>query len=474
MNKIKMNSQSLAIVCCAIFGIMFAAPLRAQQAQQPLKLKAQAGNAMPAKAATQAAPPSQSAAGPQVAPGILTLDQVVNLALAHSPDLALARVRYTVAQNVAGVDRAEFRPNLYTGSGAAYTNGFPQTPGGAAPSVFEMSYTQALLDPIKRGALKADEDRAKNQELEYQNMRDTVMVRAASAYLELADVRHSLDLLRGERDSQQRILDVTQQRAAAGLELPVAVTQDELQLAKTSQRIVQYESRDEILSDQIRDMTGLPPDEPLEVSSSEVLASQATEPASNLVAAALDHSPEIREAENERTAREHLLKGARAAYWPTISLVGEYNVLSKINNYDVFFNHFQRNNVNAGVQITIPIFSAHTSAAAALAHSQLNEADLELASDKRTVRIGAEQKVRALRETDAGRDVAQLDLQLAQEQLQDVQVKFNQGRATLRDLEQARVAENEKWLAFLDANLSREKAQLDLLQATGQLAQAFH
>jgi outer membrane protein TolC len=465
MNKIKMNSLS-AVICCIACGIMFATPLPAQQAQQPLKLKAQAGNAMPAKTAALTAP--------QVSTGVLTLDQVVNLALAHSPDLALARVRYTVAQNVAGVDRAEFRPNLYTGSGAAYTNGFPQTPGGAAPSVFEMSYTQALLDPIKRGALKADEDRAKNQELEYQNMRDTVMVRAASAYLELADVRHSLDLLRGERDSQQRILDVTQQRAAAGLELPVAVTQDELQLAKTSQRIVQYESRDEILSDQIRDMAGLPPGEPIDVSSSEVLASQATEPASNLVAAALDHSPEIREAENERTAREHLLKGAKAAYWPTISLVGEYNVLSKINNYDVFFNHFQRNNVNAGVQITIPIFSAHTSAAAALAHSQLNEADLELASDKRTVRMGAEQKVRALRETDAGKDVAQLDLQLAQDQLQDVQVKFNQGRATLRDLEQARVVENEKWLAFLDANLSREKAQLDLLQATGQLAQAFH
>ncbi|HEV2617145.1 MAG TPA: TolC family protein [Candidatus Acidoferrales bacterium] len=470
MNKIKMNSLSFTVICCAICSAVSAAPLPAQQAQQPLKLRLQTGSA----ASAQTTPASQSSAASQVEPGVLTLDQVVNLALAHSPDLALARVRSTVAKNVAGVDRAEFRPNLYTGSGAAYTNGFPQTPGGAAPSVFEVSYTQALLDPIKRGALHADEDRAKNQELEYENMRDTVMVRAASEYLELADVRHSLDLLRGERDSQQKILDVTRQRASAGLELPVTVTQDELQLAKTSQRIVQYESRDEILSDQIRDITGLSPNEPIDVSSSEVLASQATEPASNLVTAALAHSPAIREAENERSAREHLLKGAKAAYWPTISLVGEYNVLSRINNYDVFFNHFQRNNVNAGVQVTIPIFSAHTSATAALAHSQLNEADLELASDRRAVRIGAEQKVRTLRETDAGKDVAQLDLQLSQEQLQDLQVKFNQGRATLRDLEQARVLENEKWLAFLDANLSREKAQLDLLQATGQLAQVFH
>ncbi|HKV26993.1 MAG TPA: TolC family protein, partial [Candidatus Acidoferrales bacterium] len=401
-----MNSLALFAIRCAVCSIMFAVPLLAQQVQPPLKLKAEAGSATPA----QVAPASQSLGEPQIEPGVLTLDQVVSLALAHSPDLALARARYSVARNVAGVDRAEFLPNLYTGSGAAYTNGFPQTPGGAAPSVFEVSYTQALLDPIKRGTLHADEDRAKNQELEYQNMRDAVMVRAASEYLELADVRHSLELLRGERESQQKILDVTRQRATAGLELPVILTQDELQLAKTSQRIVQYESRDEILSDQIRDMTGMPPNAPIEVSSSQVLASQATEPASNLVAAALAHSPAIREAENERTAREHLLKGARAAYWPTISLVGEYNVLSRINNYDVFFKHFQRNNVNAGVQVTIPIFSAHTSAAAALAHSQLNEAELELAGDKRTVRIAAEQKVRALRETDAGKDVAQLDL----------------------------------------------------------------
>ncbi|HVB08217.1 MAG TPA: TolC family protein [Candidatus Acidoferrales bacterium] len=477
MNKIKINAFSLAatqtVILTTICSVLLAAPALAQQAQPPLKLQTQAGTAIHAATAAQTTA-QQSAAGSQAEPGILTLDQVVNLALEHSPDLALARVRYTVAQKITGVDRAEFRPNLYTGSGAAYTNGFPQTPGGGPPAVFEMSYTQALFDPVKRGQLRADEDLAKNQELEYQNMRDTVMVRAASAYLELADVRHSLELLRGERESEQKILDVTRQRATAGLELPVALTEDELELAKTAQRVVQYESRDEILSDQIRDMAGLPPDQPIEVSSDEVLASQAAEPASNVVTDALDHSRAIREAENERTAREHILKGAKGAYWPTISLVGQYSVLSKFNNYALFFNHFQRNNVNAGVQITIPIFSAHTSAAAALAHSQLNEADLELSSAKRTVRIGAEQKVRTLREMDAGTNVAQLDLRLAQEQLQDAQVKFNQGRATLRDLEQARVLENEKWLAFLDANLSREKAQLDLLQATGQLTQMFH
>jgi outer membrane protein TolC len=443
----------------------------AAQAPQPLltaKIASQGSIAAPSQA--QAAPPPQS----QNPPGALTLAQVVDLALAHSPDLALARARVNVANHVAGVDRAEFHPNLFTGSGAEYSNGFPQTPGGAAPAVFEMSYQQAVFNPVKRGQQRADEDLAKNQQLEYDNMRNTVTVNAASDYLELAAARHSLDLLRTERDSEQQILDVARQRAAAGLELPVTVTQDELQLAKIDQRIVQFESRDEILSDQLRDMTGLPPDQRMVVSSAEQLVSPPAEPASNLVGLALENSPAIKEAENERSAREHQLKGAHGAYWPTIDLIGEYSVLSKINNYDQFFKAFQRNNVNVGVQVTIPLFAAKTSANAALARSQLNEAELNLSNKRRDARIGAETKIRTLREMEAAKEVARLDLQLAQQQLQDEQAKFDEGRATLEDLEQARVTENEKWLAFLDADLSRQKAQLDLLQATGQLAQVFH
>ncbi|MGB6877882.1 MAG: TolC family protein [Candidatus Acidiferrales bacterium] len=420
-------------------------------------------------------PSDQSAVKVQAAPAgrVLSLAEVVRLALAHSPDLALARVRYTVAKNRAGIDRANFLPNLYTGSGAAYTNGFPQTPGGSAPAVFEMSYTQALFDKQQRGQLHFDEDLAKNQEIEFQNAREAVIVSAATSYLELADVQRSLELLQSERDSAQQILDLTQQREAAGLELPVTATEDQLQAARIAQRIVQYQDREQLLTEQLRNMTGLPADEPLQVSSEETLASESAEPASNLMADVTDHSAGLREAENYRLARQQLLKGAKGSYWPTIGIIGEYSVLSKINNYQEFFSKFQRNNVTAGIQITIPVFAAKTSADVALARSDFDEATLELAAAKRSVQQGAEQKIQALKEADAAREVARLDLQLAQEQLQDAEAKFNQGHVTLRDLEKARVLENEKWLAFLDAGLSHERAQLDLLQATGQLAKVF-
>ncbi len=422
--------------------------------------------------------PADASAGPQpsAAPRVLTLDDVVSLALEHSPQLALARVQYNVAKNTAGVTRAEFRPNLYTGSGAAYTNGFPSTPSGAAPAVFQMSYAQSVFDKEKSGELHAEEEFAKNKQLDYENQRRMVIVQAASTYLELADVQKSLALLQSAYDSAQRIVQLAKQRESAGLELPVNVTQDELQSAKLAQNLLVYQGRQDALSEQLRDMTGISASVPLQASVEELPASESMDFASNIVAEAVDHSAAIREAENYRRAREELLRGAKGAYWPTVSLIGQYSVLSKINHYQEFFNpnSFQRNNVTAGIQVVIPIFAARTSANVALAKSNLDEASLDLLDAKRTVQEGAEQQVRTLKEADAAKEVARLDLQLAQEQLQNTQSDFNQGQATLAQLEQAHVLENQKWLAFLDADLGREKAQLDLLKSTGQLAQVFH
>jgi outer membrane protein TolC len=402
----------------------------------------------------------------------LTLRRTVTLALQNSRDITLARVNYNSALRLAGVDRSDFRPNLFTGSGLAYTHGFPQTPGGAPPSIFGLSYTQALFNPPARGELKAAEDRAENQRLEMEKVRDAVMVRAASAYLELAKVRHSLELLRTERTSAEKILEVTHERAGAGLELLIEVTRGELARAQIEERIVQLEGRDEILDDQLHDLTGVSPEVHLEIVP-EDLPALAEQPSGELVDLALENSKDIKQAENERSARDHIFRGDRGGYWPTITAIGQYTILSKFNNYAEFYKHFERNNVNLGVEIQIPIFSWRTSATVALARSERTAAEIILGNKRRETSIEARQKIRKVREYEATREVARLDRKLAQESLADVQARYDQGRASLRDLEQARVEESEKWVAFLDADFARQQAQLALLQATGQLAQAL-
>src|SRR5580693_2244121 len=200
----------------------------------------------------------------------LTLKEAVSLAVANSRDLALARLQYGVTQRQIGVARSAFLPNLYSGTGVAYTNGFPLLQGGGAPAIFALSYTQQIFNPPMKGEQHAAEQRAEEQRLSVDDVRDTVMSRAALDYLELAKVRHGLELMRSERMSAGRILDATRERADTGRELPVEVIRAQLTTARIEQRIAQMEDRDDFLSGELRDMMGFPPDEMIEVTTEEI------------------------------------------------------------------------------------------------------------------------------------------------------------------------------------------------------------
>lgn len=406
----------------------------------------------------------------------LSLHQAVALALQNSRDVKLAQVQYSVALGEVHVAKAEFLPNLYTGSGLAYTHGFPALPGGQPPSIFELDYTEAFFNPLLKGQQHAAEDRARNRKLELDRIKDDVTVRTASTYLELAKIRHSLDLLRAEQASGGKILQAIRDRVAANQELPIEITRTQLTVARVEESIVKLEDRGDYLESQLRDLTGIPETHTLEVepadeSFNEKLATAQSE--SEIEEMAIQNDQSLAEAENERAAREHMYKGEKGSYWPTVNIVGEYSILSKFNNYSEFYKQFERNNINVGVQIQIPVFSSKTHANVALAKSQLSEAEVMLSNKRQQVRFDVQQKARGVRELDATREVARLDLQLAQETLEQEQAKFDQNRITLQEIEQARLDENAKWVALLDADFARQQAQLNLLQATGQLAKVF-
>jgi len=413
----------------------------------------------------------------QVAPaepvdnGKLTMRHAVTLALQNSRDLALARVQYTVALNQTSLDRAAFLPNVYTGSGAAYTSGFPSL-GGSPPAVFQMNYDQAIFNPALKAQQQAAEEHAKTMKLEVDRTRDDVIVRTASAYLELAKVRHSLELLRGEQASSEKILSVTQERVQANQELSIEVTRSQLTAARIQERIIKLEGRDEALTQQLRNITGLPDGEAIEVQPEDPGFETDLQDA-QILDLGLHSDRDIQEAENDRLARQHILHGAKLGYFPTLSVLGQFSVLSKSNNYLDFYKKFERNNGSVGIQLTIPIFSSKTRATVSLAKSELSASELALGNKRQQVRLDLLQKQRNVRELDATREVARLDLKLSQESLQLLQAKFDEGRANLRDIENARLDENDKWVAFLDADFARQQGQLTLLQATGQLAKVF-
>src|SRR5215468_6375071 len=154
-------------------------------------------------------------------PTALTLRRAIELALQNSKDIQIAKIQASIADRAAMINKAQFLPNLYAGSGAGYTYGIPETPGGRAPSVFNITYTEKVFNEPLRGQGKEQVEQAKAQKIVLEDVRNSVIVRTASAYLELVKVRHSAELLGREQDSAQKILGVVEQRAGEGFELPV-------------------------------------------------------------------------------------------------------------------------------------------------------------------------------------------------------------------------------------------------------------
>jgi outer membrane protein TolC len=414
---------------------------------------------------TQQISQSDTSAG---APTLLTLKRAVELALQNSKDIQLAKIQTGLADRSAQITKAQFLPNVYAGSGAGYTYGIPETPGGRAPSIFSLTYTQEIFNEPLRGQAKELQEQASAQRVALTEVRNSVIVRTAMACLELEKVRHSLQLLRGEQQSSEKILDVTKERQSEGFELPVEIIRAQLTRAQVLQKILQLEGREDELQVFLKGQLGLADDQEIGVTADD-LPGEAEQQGANLVALALENNTGLQLAESDVRAREFRLQGEKRGYFPTLQLVGIYSVLGKFNNYTEFFNTFQRNNVNAGVQIQVPIFSAKTKANIGLATVNLEAAKVTLASRKSQVTADVRQKSRLVREKDAAKEVARLELQLAQQNVAVLQSQFGEGRVNLRELERARVTENDRWMDFLDANFARQQAELALLQTAGQL-----
>src|SRR5271156_1468741 len=402
------------------------------------------------------------------APVALTLKRAIEMALQNSKDIQLAKIQTSLADRSAQISRSEFLPNLYAGSGAGYTYGIPETPGGRAPSVFNITYTEDIFNEPLRGQAKELQEQAKAQRFALAEVRNSVIARTAMAYLEIAKVRHSLALLRGEQGSAERILDVTKERQGEGFELPVEVTKAQLTRAQVVQKILQLEGREDELQVFLKGQLGLTEDQEIEVTADD-LPGEAEQEGANLIASAMENNTGLQLAQSDVRAREFRLQGEKRGYLPTLQLVGVYSYLAKFNNYTEFFKTFQANNVNAGVQISVPIFSAKTKANIGLATVNLEAAKVTLASRKSQVTADVRQKSRTVREKDAAKEVARLELQLAQQNVEVLQSQFGEGRVNLREVERARVTENDRWMDFLDANFARQQAEVELLRTAGQL-----
>lgn len=400
----------------------------------------------------------------------LTMKQAVERGLARSPDVILAKLDEMKATQTIRLTEDPFFPHVGIGSGLAYTNGMPLSIEGSAPSIIQARASEDIFNRPQHYAIEQQREAAKGATFTTAQKRDEIAYQIAGLYLDADRANRLIETARNQIDSFRKVLDTVQARVEEGRELPVDAKQAQVNLTRARIRLSNLESDRDMAEHSLaialgygvgdtvapstadRTPPGLPPDE------------------ASAVQNALAASAEIKRLESSLIAKGLEIKGTEARRLPQVDLVAQYALFGKYNNLNEYFAKFQRNNGELGASIQMPLFSG-TGIKAAIAplDTERQHLQVELQSAKDRIAMNVHQSYRGIERAKLSGDLAKEDLDLARERLTLALDQLNDGRATLRDVEQARIEESEKWIAFFDAQFNRERAQLDLLRQTGNL-----
>ncbi len=124
---------------------------------------------------------------------------------------------------------------------------------------------------------------------------------------------------------------------------------------------------------------------------------------------------------------------ARQNNRPTFGFGVEYNRYAKFNNYNEYYLRFQHNNFDVGIQITLPLFDATRKARAKGSSAEAAQATAQ--ADQLRDQAG-EQILRlqkSVAELAAQEKVAQLQNELAQDQLDTITTQLHLGSGGARE-----------------------------------------
>jgi outer membrane protein len=404
----------------------------------------------------------------------MTLRQAVETALKQNPDITLARIEEQKARQQVRVARDPFVPRVVVGSGLAYSNGFPMSIEGAAPSVVQANATQFLFNRPQSYLIAQARENMRGAQLGDQSKREEAAYRVATQYLDAERAARLGALAAKDAENLEQVLAAVQAQVREGRALPLAEKQAALNLARARQTAEGFQEDQAAAETSLAVALGFSARDRVQAIPEERTVPEVALGEEAVIQQALASNAEVRQWESQIAAKQLEMRGERAARLPRVDLVAQYAMLSRINNYEEFFRKFQRNNGQLGVAIQLPLLPGPAvSAQMAQTTADIERLRTELTSTRNRIISDIEQAYRDQQKTAAAANVARLDLDVAREQLSVILAQMEEGRATLRQAEEARMTENDKWIGFYDAQYALEKARWSLLRLSGGLVATF-
>ncbi len=408
----------------------------------------------------------------------ISLVSAVDLALKNNPRVHQAQADVDKSTAVLKETKDVYIPAITVGSGLGFSYGYPL----GEPSVVNAQLTGVVLSWSQRDYIRAARLGLQSAVLNLNEARAAVEEDTVVTYLALDRDLARQQALDEEFARAEQLVSIVTDRLNAGVDSQMDLTHAKLTAAQI--HLAFLNAQDETATDQLRlaHLIGLPSINLATVPDSVPRLGAAP---ADQAATGLPETPSVQAAFANAEAKQRIAWGdAKKLYRPQVVLAAQYSLFAKFNNYQVYFptnpvtgkSVFQYNNAGIGVQVTLPVFDRSLKAKAEESAADAARAFADYENDRIRDQEGHAQLARSTRTLAAKAEVANLEQQLASQQLASIQTQLQANSAnpnvpqrTPKDQANAEIDERGKYVSMLNSRFDLQQAEVQLMRAQGSL-----
>lgn len=413
----------------------------------------------------------------------ISLSSAVGLAVHSSPKVAAAQAEVDRSRAALSETKDAYVPVIVANGGVGESTGVPL----GLPTVFTMSAQSLAFNMSQSQYIKAAKLGWNSAQLALKQAQDDVAEDVVNTYLALDNAQQSRAAAQDALDHAQRLLEIVQDRVAAGTDPHIELPQTDLTVTQIEQQLAHTDTQIATLSDHLARLTGLTGSEPSALHHS-IPALPDASALSQGMAPSPSNNPGIRAAFLNADAKQATARGdARYLFRPQISFAASYaRITTAFSNYALYYPAFNPANDNfpvsynalsVGVNITLPLLDQAHRARARQSAAEAKKALADARQQQNQFIEGELKLQRSTSDLEYSARIAKDQEEIAEDQLQAVLVQLqpnaqtpNGQPLTPKDEQNARLAVAQRRLDLLKAQLQLEQAKVTLMRQTGQLS----
>jgi outer membrane protein TolC len=405
----------------------------------------------------------------------ISLATAVDLAIRHSPRVKSAEADVLKARAQVSETLDAYVPSINAGAGLGQAYGFSPNP----PTLATLNAGSLVYNVSQPYYIKSARAGLNAARLSLLDAHEAVAQDAALAFIALDHDQQRVQVVGQQAEFANTLVSIVQQRVDAGQDSQIDLTQARLTAAELHLAILKAQDDTAYDREHLARLIGIPP-ATLSIDSNFPTTPVPIEESENTTANGYANAAVASAFATAEARRQQAAGQSRFIFWPEFLLVAQYN---RYATFTDSFASLQRLNgtIKAdegafGVQINLPLFDKGRGAKARESAAEASRAFHDAESAQLEALDGQSRMRHNIDELHAQEDVAALDQQLAQQQLDVLRLQLQTGtgnpnapQMTPKDEQKARIAERDKRLSVIDADYQLHQTEIELLRQTGGL-----